>query len=222
MVVTTPLLFEPYPSQPTRRRTYQTTIIEKDYSLIDPSYANPPLPVSYDFASFGWGTIRKDTYVKVEWDEKKTVLNQAILKWVATKYSGVSGDRQIEARLYVNDVIVSSAGWPGGDYSTKGNMQGTNIGAHLKNGANKFSIEVQATTAAGSGGLNQFQAWFTAQFTGQEPYITPGAVTGWQKFMEFLQKNALWLGLGTVTIVGVATIPKIISARKRKQEEQQG
>lgn len=214
-----PLLYEAtIPPQRRRLSSFQP-ITEKSFNLLDPNVANPPLPRSLNFGAFGSGTLRADSYVKVLWDVKKTVLNQALLTWTAHKWADFLGDRRIDMRLSVNDVLVSARGWDFGEVClTKGNPEGLNIGAHLKNGTNKFTIEVVGAGAVGAGGIDYIKADFVAQFQGEEPTVEPAPVTWWEKLFAGIKENAVWIGVGTVAIVGVVVAPKIIEAvRKRKE-----
>lgn len=171
-----PILYETY-SLPARRRSakrrgFQTQV---DYNLLDPEVARPPLPTDIGFGIGGSGCIRKDTFLEIFWDERKTTLHAALLKWTAHSWRGIGSVSAMEARFYVNDVLVSSRGWSAfeGGCITKGNPLGLSIRQHMKQGTNKFSLVLCRSWELPTSGIDSIRAHLVAQFTGEEPVVKP-------------------------------------------------
>lgn len=213
-----PILYETYASPviqrppSVRRRGFYT---EKEFNLLDSTVASPPLPNHIGFGAFTGGSIRKDTYVDVVWDTKKTVLNQALLRWSAHLWRAVGSISAMEARIYVNDVAVSTRPFYSLDptCTTKGVSEGVNIGMHLKNGRNKFSFELARSWEVAASGVDGISVRFVAQFTGEEPGVTPPPTTS-QQLLTYLK----WGIVGAVAIGGVYVGTKAIAEWRKKKK----
>jgi len=207
-----PILYETYAKPILKRplirpRGFQE---ERHYNLLDPEVAKPPLPSKISFGAFSGGSLKKDTYVDVTWDEKKTTMNQCLLTWTAHFWRALGSVSANEVRFYVNDVVVSARGWTSfeGGCSTKGNPEGLNIGAHIKNGKNKFSIELTRSWEAAASGIDAITAFFVAQFTGEPPSVKPPPPEWWPYVKYGL------IAVGAIAAVAV-TVPLIREWRRK-------
>ena len=193
-----------------RKAKLRGFFIEKEYNLLDPEVASPPLPTNIDFGWFTGGSIKKDAYVNVTWDEAKTILHQPLLRWTAHSWRAIGSISAMEARMYVNDVVVSARGWTSseGGCIIKGNPAGLNIGAHLKNGRNKFSLELVRSWEAPSSGIDAIYARLAVQFTGKEPGVKAPPPEWWPYLKYGL------IGIGAIAAVAV-TVPLIREWRRK-------
>jgi len=184
-----------------RRRGFQQ---EKQYNLLDPDIAKPPLPSKLKFGVFTGGSLRKDAYVDVTWDEKVTTMTQCLLTWSAHHFGAYY---LMETRMYVNDVVVSARDMDA-PCAVRGNLEGLNIGVHMKNGTNKFSIEVRRSWGVLESGIDAITAFFVAQFEGKEPSVKPPPPTWWPYLKYGL------IGVGAIAAVGI-TVPLIMKWRRK-------
>jgi len=180
--------------------------IEKSYNFFDSSVARPPWPKEMSIPSFGTSGGKADTYIQITWDERVTTINQAMLTWSAHYFVGIYRQRAAEVRIYVNDNIVSSAGWQAYEgCQTKGQFQGTNIGAYIKNGANKFTIELVGSWSPEVSGVDNITGFLVVQFQGKEPTVKPpppGSLPG-EEWMNYLKWGAIAAGFIAVVYIGV-------------------
>lgn len=213
----TPILYESYAAPIVKRPSFvkrRGFYTEKEYNLLDSAVAKPPLPDHIGFGVFTGGSIRKDTYVDVVWDTTKTVLNQALLRWSAHLWRAVGSISAMEARIYVNDVVVSTRPFYSTDptCTTRGASEGVNIGMHLKNGRNKFSFELARSWEPAASGVDAINVRFVAQFTGEEPGVTPPPTT-----TEQILKYVKWGIVGAVALGGLYIGTKAIAEYRRRK-----
>jgi len=161
-----------------------------------------------------WETYTsEEKSIDIKWDEKATTLNQISLKGNLHAIQPFAAP-SVGFRISVNGLATVSRDWLG-DCTTA--TFDTNIYGKIRNGTNTLKLEVHKNTPGfGTCGFDNILIEIEAQFVGKPPDIKPTPETWLEKLIAFIQENALWIGLGTVTIVGVVTIPKIIEARRKK------
>ena len=146
----------------------------------------------------------KEVGVDVVWDERKTIINQALLTaFIHGRNDGWPfAPRAFEARFYVNDYIVAARGW-GAVASCLTQTVDTNIGAYLLNGRNRFKLEIVASWGPFSVGADAITADLEVWFTGKEPTVKP-TPPEWVKYV-------MWgaIGFGAIAFLGFVVVPLI-------------
>lgn len=195
-----PFLYETYARPPARRRL---EITEKRYET--------GLPPSLTIGFFD-SRASAERNVEVRWDERYTTLRQALLS-VTAHGSVPFPSPAIQARWYVNDQAVASLIWTGPE-SCKTKTTRANIGAYLKNGWNKFEVEiVKGVHLPGSPGIDGHNCYFVAQFTGEPPIVKPEP-TPEEKMGEYVK----W-GIAGGVILGILYIgTKAIAEWRRRKK----
>lgn len=183
-------------------------IITKNYMLQDPAVARPTWPKTMSIPSFGTFGGKIDAFVDITWDKRVTTFNQAMLTWSAHYFVGAYAQRAAEVRIYVNDSLVSARGWQASEgCQTKGNPEGLNIGAYLKNGTNKFTIELVGSWSPEVSGVDNITGFLVAQFTGKEPNVKPTP----PEWLTYVKWGAVALGIIGAVYIGI----RVYEARKK-------
>lgn len=159
--------------------------------------------------TLGYGETYKAVEVSVDvtWDERKTVLNQAVLAFSAHSFRGLLSVRRMEARLYVNEQVVMARGWAG-DFGCVTQTGETNIGGYLVNGSNKFRLELVGSWELNTSGIDAIYIAFEAWFTGEPPTVKPTE----PEWVTYLKWGAVALGILGAVYVGI----RVYEARKKK------
>ena len=184
---------------PLRRRFCGQQQIIKQYKV--------PFPTSMTLGSFETSKT-VDVSMDVTWNPTKTELNQAVLVWRAHYFVGFYAQRAAEARLYVNDNLVSARGWQANEGCTTKGTEGTNIGAYLINGANKFRLELAGSWSPEHSGIDAIYVAFEAWFIGEEPHVKPTE----PEWLTYLKWGALGVGILGAAYLGI----RVYEARKKK------
>jgi len=167
-----------------------------------------PLPTSI---TLGIGETFKsaEASVDVKWDPKKTIFNQALLVTSFHSFRGLFSIKAMEIRLYINDHLADARGWSMWEAQciTKG-TEGSNIGAYLINGTNKFRLELSGSFEPITSGIDNIMVNFEAWFTGEEPTVKP-TPPQWVNYAKWAA-----IGLGILGAVYIAI--KVYEARKKK------
>jgi hypothetical protein len=183
-------------------------IITKDYNLLDPAVARPTWQKSMSIPSFGTSGGKIDALVDITWDERETTFNQALITWSAHYFVGIYAQRAAEARIYVNDSLVAARGWQASEgCQTKGNMEGLNIGAYIKNGTNKFTIELVGSWSPEVSGVDNITGFLVAEFVGKEPNVKPTP----PEWLTYVKWGAVALGILGAVYIGI----KVYQASKK-------
>lgn len=196
-----PLLYE-LQLQPRQTRSYQEII--KTFRI--------PFSSSL-FTGWAGAYASEEKLMEIKWDTKKTTLTQVVLKVNMHAIQPFAAP-SVGFNISVNGLAAIAQDWLGGCTSV---MTETNIMGKIVNGVNTFKLEIHKNTPGlGDCGFDNILIQVEATWTGQPPEIEPPPETWLEKLMDFLQKNALWLGVGTVAIVGVTVVlPKVIEARRK-------
>ena len=198
------LLYEPVTYPRARMRRYQESTT-KSYRI--PFSSSLLAPLIERFAS-------ETKQMEIKWDEKVTTLNQVSIKGSVHGVQPFAAP-SIDFLISVNGLAAVSRFGIGGCQTATFD---TNIYGKIVNGTNTFNLDIGKTTpGVGTSGLDNILVEVEAQFVGQPPDIKPTPTTWLEKLTAFLQENALWIGVGTVAIVGIITVPKIIEARRRRR-----
>lgn len=190
-----PILYEDY-QRPKRRRLQ---ITEKRYETGLPD----KLTIGF------WDSMKSaERKVDVRWDEKYTLLHQALL-YVKAHGNVPFPSPAFQARWYVNGHPVITLNWTGPESCTVKDSI-TNIGAHLINGMNTFKIElVKGVHLPGTPSIRDHSCYFVAQFTGEPPSVKPEPT---------LTEKLITYGIiGTVALGGLYVGTKVIAERRRRK-----
>ena len=162
-------------------------------------------PPAVILAGSGGSKVR-EAGLDVTWDERFTVLNQALL--TASMHGRNDGwpfaPRSFEARLYVNDNLVAARGWAAEPTCATATVDG-NIGAYFLNGENNFRLEVVASWGPFACGVDAIICDLELWFTGKEPEVKPPPPEWWEyakwPLIGFGVITAVFLGLKAVEVV---------------------
>lgn len=187
-----------------RRRRFQKVI---KYDILFPAEI---LSGSSPIAST---TTRQEAKVEVSWDEKKTIVTQAKLQFVGHSRNDAAFlppwgfPVSMDAHVYCNDALILTAGWYT-DFGCNWRESASDATAYLKNGWNKFELELIASAHPLTVGIDGVHVTLEVWFEGEEPDIK-GEEPEWMKYLK-------WglIGLGAVGAVFVSL--KAVEIIKKK------
>ena len=145
----------------------------------------------------------------VKWDERYTVLNQALL--TATLHGRNDGwpfaPRSFEARLYVNDNLVAARGWMA-EPTCGTKTVDTNVGAYFLNGRNRFKLELVASWGPLACGVDAITCDVELWYTGKEPKVTKPPPEWFEKIWPYLKWGLIGVGVVGAVLVAVTLVKK--------------
>jgi len=155
------------------------------------------------------GTKVAEAGLDVTWDERYTTLQQALLVFSAHGRNDgwPAFPRSVEARLYVNDFLVGTRGWPGYWAACATQTIDANVGAYFISGRNRFRLEVVGSWGPLAAGIDGISGDLELQFLGKEPTVKPPP----PEWFEYVKWPLVGLGVVAALFIGL----KVFEAVKR-------